>query len=252
MGKNKLKSYQPLNTLKQVDESIWIADGEMIHMKAGPFTIPFTTRMTVVKLSDGSLWVHSPIAPDKKLIDEVNNLGKVKHLISPNKIHYAFIKDWKVIYPEAIAWSSPGVEKRASSQNIPVAFDDALTGHAPKEWEKDISQLLFKGGRVVQEVVFFHHNSKTLILTDLIENVEAEKVNSSWMRTLYSFAGIKDPDGKTPIDYRASFIGNKQLAKESYKEMLAWEPDKIILAHGRWYDKNGTDELKRAFRWLDK
>ena len=32
--------------------------------------------------------------------------------------------------------------------------------------------------------------------------------------------------------------------------MIALDPERVIIAHGRWYDANGTEELKRAFRWL--
>jgi len=34
--------------------------------------------------------------------------------------------------------------------------------------------------------------------------------------------------------------------------MLSWEPERIIFAHGRWHDENGTTELRNAFRWLLK
>jgi hypothetical protein len=30
--------------------------------------------------------------------------------------------------------------------------------------------------------------------------------------------------------------------------MIAWEPERVILAHGRWYDRAGAAELRRAFR----
>jgi hypothetical protein len=32
--------------------------------------------------------------------------------------------------------------------------------------------------------------------------------------------------------------------------MIGWDPARIILAHGRWYERGGADELRRAFRWL--
>lgn len=251
MDKEKLVTYDPLNTLKKVAENIWIVDGEIIQMDFRVLQVPFTTRMTIIKLEDDSLWIHSPIVPNKKLFQEINALGEVGHLVSPNKLHYAYVHDWKTIYPEATAWASPGVLERANSQNIPVIFDRDLEDTAPLEWNNEISQLIFRGSRAVQEVVFFHHPSKTLILTDLIENFEKTKVNSSLWRTIHSIAGIQDPDGKMPIDYRASFIGKKDQARVSYQRMLAWQPEKVILAHGRWYQKNGTKELKRAFRWLE-
>lgn len=244
--------YKPLNTLKKVDDAIWIVDGGLIKMKVLAFGIPFSTRMTVVRLADGTLWIHSPVEPDDKLFEAINALGEVKHLVSPSKIHYAFISEWKKRYPKATAWSSPGVEDRAASQNIPVDFDAALSDEAPSDWAEDIAQLIFKGSRVLEEVVFFHKKSRTLILTDLIENFEPEQTSSPIMRTVQKAAGIAHPDGQTPKDMRLTFAGRKDEARRCYQRMLDWQPEKIILAHGKWYDKNGTAELKRAFRWLDK
>jgi hypothetical protein len=34
--------------------------------------------------------------------------------------------------------------------------------------------------------------------------------------------------------------------------MLGWDPERIVLAHGRWYEANGSAELRRAFRWVLK
>lgn len=244
--------YDPLNTLKPVAADLWIVDGGMIRMHVAGLGVPFSTRMTVIRLTDQSLWIHSPIKPEASLFDAIDALGEVRHLISPNKLHYAYIPEWKKRYPEALAWSSPGVEKRAASQNIPVSFDRALEDHAPSLWSEDIGQLIFKGSRVLEEVVFFHKSSRTLILTDLIENFEPKKTTSRFYKGLYKLAGTADPDGKTPVDLRATFKGRKQEAYQCYQRMLDWQPEKIILAHGRWYDTDGTAELKRAFRWLEK
>jgi hypothetical protein len=62
--------------------------------------------------------------------------------------------------------------------------------------------------------------------------------------------GTADPDGKVPLDLRLTFWGNRQQARDSLEKILTWQPEKVILAHGRWYEENGTQELKRAFRWL--
>lgn len=243
--------YEPLNTLKKVDTNIWIIDGERINMSVGPLKVPFSTRMTIIRLNDGSLWCHSPIKPTASLLSEVDQLGEVRHLISPNKIHYAFIGEWKKHYPQATAWSSPGVEKRARSQKISVSFDQALGEESPSIWQSEIKQLRFKGSLVVEEVVFFHKSSQTLILTDLIENFEPKRISFFW-RIVHKFARTADPDGQTPIDFRMTFMGRKKQAHQCYQQMLAWQPEKIIIAHGRWYSTNGTAELQRAFRWLEK
>jgi hypothetical protein len=100
------------------------------------------------------------------------------------------------------------------------------------------------------EVVFFHILSRTLVLTDLIENFEAAKTGTTLMRFLTWVGGVRDPDGSTPRDMRLSFMRNKAEVKAAIETMLAWNPERVVLAHGRWYPRNGRDELRRAFRWI--
>lgn len=243
--------YEPINQLKRVAKNIWIVDGGQIEMDVKLFKMPFSTRMTIIRLSDGSLWCHSPIKPTVDLLKDVSQLGKVTHLVSPNMLHYAYISEWKKYYPNAISWASPGVEQRAASQNISVTFDAALENEAPATWDKEIDQLIFGGSRILDEVVFFHKASRTLILTDLIENFEPTRTESGLLRLIHRLGRVADPDGRTPVDLRMTFLGREKIARASYEKMLAWQPDKIILAHGRWYPENGVAELKRAFRWLN-
>ena len=243
--------YEPINTLKPIAPDIWIADGPEARM-ATPFGggMPFPTRMTTVRLHDGSLWCHSPIASDETLFREIDALGPVRHLVSPNLLHYASITAWKRRYPNAIAWASPGVRERAAAQHIGVAFDADLADAPPDAWAADLDQMRFRGSRVIEEFVFFHRASATLILADLIENFEPEKLTRG-MRWLAWLGGVLDPDGKAPLDMRMTFMGHKRLARESFDRVIAWHPQRVILAHGRCYERNAEAELRRAFRWVD-
>lgn len=99
------------------------------------------------------------------------------------------------------------------------------------------------------EAVFFHLKSRTLLLTDLIENFETERIGSPLMRFLTWIGGVRDPDGSTPRDMRLTFRRDKAALKAAVTCMIGWDPERIILAHGRWYDRNGRAELERAFRW---
>lgn len=242
--------YVPINTLKPVAPDIWIADGPEARM-ATPFGggMPFPTRMTIVRLHDGSMWCHSPIAPNETLFHEIDALGSVRHLVSPNLLHYASIAAWKRRYPNATAWASPGVRERATAQRIEVFFDADLADAPPQAWMDDLDQVRFRGSRVIEEFVFFHRASATLILADLIENFEREKLTRG-MRWLAWFGGVLDPDGKAPLDMRMTFMGRKRLAREGFDRIMAWHPQQVILAHGRCYERNAETELRRAFRWL--
>jgi hypothetical protein len=63
-------------------------------------------------------------------------------------------------------------------------------------------------------------------------------------------AGIADPNGKTPIDMQLSFLRQRKAVRADAERMIAWNPERVIMAHGRWYDGNAVAELQRAFRWV--
>lgn len=243
--------YAPLNVLKPVAPELWIVDGPVVSMRLFGSQAPFPTRMTVLRQRDGGLWCHSPIAPDEGLFATLDALGPVRHLVSPNKLHYVHIAAWKRRYPQATAWASPGVRERAASQRIEVAFDADLDDAPPAAWAAEIGQLRFRGSRFMDEMVFFHRDSATLILADLIENFEAARL-TPLLRWSTALAGSRDPDGKLPLDLRLTFLGRKGLGRACRDRMLAWHPQRIVLAHGRCYMENGTAELRRAFAWLDR
>ncbi len=249
--KTPLYLYHPLNTLKPVGPHLWIADGDLIHM-AFPLglKVPFSTRMTVVRLSDGGLWCHSPIAPSPALQAEIDALGPVRHLVSPNRIHYAHIPAWAARYPAAKTWASPGVRERAASQHIAVAFSADLDDRAPPDWAIDLEQLAFVGSWAMTEMVFFHRASRSLILTDLIENFETDKFGSRWWAWVMRLAGIAAPRGRTPPDWRATF-NDRPAARARLRRLLDWQPENIILAHGRCHWGNGSAALRQAFAWLE-
>jgi hypothetical protein len=56
--------YDPLNQYKPVARNIGIVDGPFEYLTAAGvrLPLPFTTRMTVVRLGNGDLFNHSPIA----------------------------------------------------------------------------------------------------------------------------------------------------------------------------------------------
>ncbi|MEB3340557.1 DUF4336 domain-containing protein [Okeania sp.] len=246
-----IELYEPLNVLKPIDENIWIVDGPIVRMAMYGTFIPFPTRMTIVRLKNNKLWCHSPIELVPELKAKIDALGSVRHLISPNKIHYAHINSWAKAYPEAIAWGSPGVVERAAKQKIEVNFDAFLDDEAPIDWSEDIEQLVFRGSRFMDEVVFFHRQSSTVILADLIENFELNKISKK-LHLLIKLAGCNAPNGKAPLDLQMTFWGRKDTASSCLQKMLKWETEKIILSHGKCYKENGKAELIRAFTWLGK
>jgi len=239
------RPYEPLNTLKSIGPEIWIADGPVVQWGYLGWRFPFPTRMTVVKLPGDALWVHSPIAPDEKLLAEIDALGPVAHLVSPNAIHHISIRAWAERYPDARTWASPGVRERSDS-----AFSDDLDNAPPPEWAEIIDQRIAQGSNALREVIFFHKPSHVLILADMIENFEANRLSSPLSRVAARIAGIAAPTGKAPIDLRMTYLGKRKDLLPAVEWMLSCKPEKVVIAHGKWFEENGEAELRRAFSWV--
>jgi len=207
----KVRKYSPLNSLKKIADNLWIVDGEEVLMDFKFFKVPFSTRMTVIRLQNGGLWVHSPTKPNDNLLLEIKRLGEVKHLIAPNVLHYSYIDEWHQLFPFTT----------------------------------------FEGSFYVKEVVFFHNESSTLILTDLIENIETENV-SIFEKLLFKIGDNHYPNGKTPRDLRMTFLFSKKQALKSYRIVKKWEPKNIIISHGPCIVGQAKEMLNQAFSWLEK
>lgn len=240
-------TYPPLNTLKRVCEALWIVDGPIIRFGMPWPEMPFPTRMTVIRVRDDDLFIHSPTPLVPELRAEIDKAGRPRWIIGPNRIHYWWIPEWKTAFAGADVYLAPRIAQQAGGHIdfdfFPLDRDNAYP------WDPEIATLPVKGSYMT-EVEFFHRPSRTLILTDFIENFEPGKLDSFVLRWLTWLGGVQDPDGQMPRDMRLTFAKQKPQLRAAVEKMISWDPERIILAHGRWYQKNGADELRRAFRWL--
>ena len=240
-------TYPPLNTLKPVCENVWIVDGPVIAFGMPWPKLPFPTRMTVIRLAGGDLFIHSPTPLVPQLKAEIEKAGRVRFIIGPNRIHYWWVPEWKAAFPDATVYLAPRTLDQAKGHIACESFPlDRDRGYP---WDAEIATLPVEGGYMT-EIVFFHRPSRTLLLTDFIENFEPNKLGSFLMRLLTKLGGVQDPDGQMPRNLRLTYAKQKPQLKAAVEQMIAWDPARVILAHGRWYRENGAGELARAFRWL--
>lgn len=246
--RDSVTTYPPLNTLKYVAEDIWMVDGPAIRFGMPWPKAPFPTRMTAIRLSSGDLFVHSPTSLTPTLRGEIEAAGRVRFIIGPNRVHYWWISEWKAAFPEAEVYLAPGIREQARGR---IDFDyrplEAASGYS---WDAEIATLPIRGSHMT-EVEFLHRASRTLILTDLIANFEPQKTSWLFMRALIWIGGISPPHGGISRDLRMNFIWrHRRELRAAVETMLDWAPERIVFAHGRWFPKNGGEELRRAFSWL--
>ncbi|EYD75277.1 hypothetical protein Rumeso_03188 [Rubellimicrobium mesophilum DSM 19309] len=238
------RTYPPLDTLKEVGDGLWIVDS--VLSLAG---VPLPVRMTVARLADGGVWLHSPTRLTPSLREEVERLGPVAHLVAPNSAHWVFVKDWQAAFPEATTWAAPGLRDRGQVKRSGLRIDHDLASWPPEDWAADLDQLLVTGGMGLREVAFLHLRSRTLILTDLVQNFEADKLSPS-IRPFVRLGGGLAPDGMAPPHYRTAMNLRRKEVREAARRILDWAPERVVFAHGAWFDHDGTRRLRRSLRWL--
>lgn len=241
-----LEPYTPLGVLKPLGREIWSVDGPVVRLRYLAGSLPFTTRMTVARLPQGELWLHSPVELTPGLRAEIRAMGRVAALVAPNRLHWMALKDWQEAFPEAVTWGAPGVADKADRGGFRI--DHVLGQTPPPEWGGAIAQVLVEGG-FMTEAVFLHRPSRTLIVSDLIENFEPRRVRSWLLRQVMRLGGTLDPHGSTPRDLRLTFLGRRAEVRAAVETMLRWAPERVVLSHGRPYLRNGTQELRRALAW---
>ncbi len=96
-------------------------------------------------------------------------------------------------------------------------------------------------------MAFFHRPSRTLLLTDLIQNLEAEKLPFGTRL----FARLVGADkGTSPAQIRLALRPRRAEAAEAVRGMIAWGPERVIFTHGSFFRRDGTRQLERAMAWL--
>src|SRR3546814_15625399 len=101
--------------------------------------------------------------------------------------------------------------------------------------------------------MFFFFKQKTayeMRISDWSSDVCSSDLGSWWMRWLTRLGGVQDPHGSMPRDMRRTFVRQRPQLKAAVERMLAWEPERIVLAPGRWYEHDGAAEPRRAFGCL--
>lgn len=230
--------------LEKIHESLWVAEGPIVSF----YGFPYPTRSVIVRLENGNLWVWSPIKLDSDLRSELERLGPVRHLVSPNKIHHLYLQDWNAVYPGAQLWGPQSTIRKRRD----LKFREPLRDSSPSEWWADIDQAWFKGSFAMDEITFFHRSSRTVIVADLIEAFSERFLRQHWrwwQRPLALIDGIVAQKHLAPLEWRLSFL-NRAPARSARAKALNWQCEKVIMAHGEWRRANGHAFLESSLAWL--
>jgi hypothetical protein len=229
-----------MSRLEPIGEDIWLAEGPNVPF----FGFPYPTRMGIVRLDDGSLWVWSPIALDAELKTEIEALGEPRYAVEPNKLHHLALSEWVEAWPDLRLYAPPGLAKKRDD----LEFVGELTDEAPPEWAGQIDQVVVRGSFAMTEVLFNHRRSRTCFVCDLIQKHEPDAMKA-WQRWVMKADGLAGPDGSTPREWRLTFL-DRDSARQAIQTALAWQPTQLVIAHGTWAREGGTEILRSSMDWL--
>ncbi len=222
--------------LERVADDVWIEARPLRF-----FGLETGTKMTVVRLRNGGLFVHSPVALDTPTREAVDALGPVIAIVAPSRFHHLYVGEWARAYPSASVSACPGLETKRRD----IAWSRVLGDEPAPEWRGELVQVFFGARAMENEVVFFHEASKTIISSDFIFNLATHP--SGLTRAVGTLLGQRAP-GVTLLE--RVMIRNHVAAREQVGRIVAWGAERIVLAHGDIIAKNGSAVVERAYRWL--
>lgn len=90
--------------LRPFGAEIWTIDGPIVSVVG----FGYPTRMIVIRLSNGGLFLWSPTALSDALRAAIDRLGPVKHIVAPNSLHHLSIGAWQAAIARAFDWLRRG------------------------------------------------------------------------------------------------------------------------------------------------
>lgn len=204
----------------------------------------FPGRMTVVRLSDGRVLIHSPCPIDSATKAELDELGPVAFIVAPGNFHHLHVAPCQSLFPGARTYVCPGIRGKRPD----LAFDGELGDTPEPGWAQDLDQVVVRGGRLMSEVAFFHRPSRTLILVDLIENMgDSTPGTNRLLRFFWKYVfGMWNVPMPAP-EYRLAWK-DKSVARESLERILAWPIERVLISHGEPLLESPRDMLVQAWR----
>ena len=230
--------------LRKIDKNIWIAEQPLKY-----FGLSVGTRMTVIRFNNGELAVISPIQVDHKTTEQLNELGNVKYIIAPNLFHYLFLSNFKAVYPQAKVYAVS--ELKAKKPDISI--DQALEDNG-ENFLGELECLLFEGFKTflpsgalpLNEYIFFHTKSQTLILTDT-----AFYFDESFPMTTKLVSKIMGGYKKLrPSLLEQLATQEKEKVKQSVQKVLRWDFRRVIVAHGSIVEHDAKKQFKEGYEWF--
>ena len=225
-----------MRALEPVTIGVWTSTTEVRLLKV--MRIP--AAMTVLRLRDDELLLHSPVPLTPERRAEVDALGRVTHLYAPNAFHHLSLGFWADAYPQAKVHAPKALAKKRPDLRI-----DRFHGTPEPAFDGLLDEVHVDAFRL-SETVVFHRASKTLVVADLLQNMVPTHTLTRWYATLAGFNGVVGVSGVI----RKTAFPDHAATRKSLEQILSLHFERIVVGHGNVITHDPKTQLARAYDWL--
>lgn len=224
--------------LVPIDANIWTYEEPLSF-----YGLPTRHRMTVIRLAAGGLVLISPTSHTPELAAHLQTLGPIVAIVAPSWWHDLYLGDWAAANPDVPFYGAPKLVETHRRLN----FREALEDESPALWAADIEQHHVLGiGLRADEIVFFHRASRTLVLTDIFLNYDA---NDAPITRAIARAIVSSKPGLAFPRFYRPFV-DREPFRRSIERILTWDFQRIVNGHGANVERDAATKFGEAFAWL--
>lgn len=198
----------------------------------------FPHVMTLIRLPDGSVLLHSPCRLSNAMATDIASVGVVKHIVAPNWFHDLYLRDYRAAYPQATLWGPRFLQRLKGTNLIDGVLED------PLPWSETLTHSTVRGLLTFDETMFFHKETATLIVADLLMNILIPDDAPFFTRAAFRLTGAQNRLCVFPLLRLA--VTDAGSLKRAAAQMLAWKPQNIIVAHGSPITNDAQSKLRSA------
>jgi hypothetical protein len=199
--------------------------------------IDFERNVTLLRLSDGRVVIHSTAPFTAEDIVAIRHFGEPAWLVDATLMHDTFAKHGHAAFPDLPYLAPNGFTKASGITTEPL-------DPPPSDWQGEIDVLKLDGNRM-NEHVFFHRRSATLVVADLFFSFPSE--TRGWARFFVRHITRLPRLFGISVFFRRT-INDRHAFERSMKTLLQWNFERIVVAHREPIEKEARAAAERALR----
>jgi hypothetical protein len=202
----------------------WRRIGDDVAVMSFPFRvfgIDFKRNVTLLRLSDGRVLVHSTAPFTEKDIATIREFGEPAWLVEATLLHDTFAKEGRSALPDLPYLAPEGFTSVSGMSTQPL-------DPPPSEWAGEIDVLKIDGTKK-HEHVLFHHRSRTLVVADLFFSFPPD--TRGWPRFFARHIMGLPPTLFGVSRFFRLLIDDTQAVERSVRTLLQWDFERIVIAH---------------------